>query len=797
MKISSVLHAFLSKTRTPDVPEPPEIVASSDEFLTLFHKGFKTKEKKKKRVSWADEVSAITVVPALAIAGASDLMSDEEDVNDAVLNVDDDSEDDDTYDHTKDPRVRTLRILNLPYALNKPRYFMDWIRKWTTIRTLVAVDLEYREERFAGSVKAHFRCSSVKPNEQKQEMLTIIGILDGKPCENRPLKVINVFNTANIERHTENEYLCASRYYDKIFTICVKCTNCDQVGHLAKECQQPVKQLPCHLCTGLHDTQDCPNQLCYNCKQVGHQKSMCPKGKNSSQMQTIFIGGSIIFADMCSNCGAKGHNYRTCPTIVSPDKREAAKHKINALDDWPKVPLPWLSALDSDPNVICMNCGDRGHVLCQELPSVRKPLNFGWQRFLDDQNLQSITNDNSCTGKENGNTKEESSTSSLSLSSTASLLELKGVPNESETNSEYIIWEKNEKARMKQMLNDRKYRGTDREDEEDARRLYESTLRNGYESDHERQVSNTAALMYCPQCGGRGHNSDFLSTGHSGSSHSAPCDYGLQRILTEERSRMDREKENEDRKKRDDLFREKEQRDRERERERERERDRERDREREWERERDHRDRGRGRDRERDRVDRFSRDVGRGISREWDRYDPRRSNDGNSFNRDGSLNLASSRDYHRDSRDSRDPRDRRQYSSPDRDRYLSYGGRERDRPEILDRLGGRRRDRDDDEDDYMSSRYLDGPSKEAPAPKKRKLNVPLPPLMLEQKENPSEADSKKKKKKKCMNCEQLFPNGTGKYTHTIETCGFYPGNNNFNEDALNAQLERYKIDHPS
>jgi hypothetical protein len=92
-----------------------------------------------------------------------------------------------------------------------------------------------------------------------------------------------------------------SRYYQESNPT-LKCRNCKQFGHFARECPNERKLMNCILCgKDTHDSFECSEKLCFKCNKVGHKATECD-AKN---------------VDTCVNCNMVGHNQARCLKIWS------------------------------------------------------------------------------------------------------------------------------------------------------------------------------------------------------------------------------------------------------------------------------------------------------------------------------------------------------------------------------------------------------------------------------------------------------------------------------------------------
>lgn len=58
--------------------------------------------------------------------------------------------------------------------------------------------------------------------------------------------------------------------------ITVRCHNCKEVGHYARDCQNERKRESCLLCGKEgHSSFDCYEKLCFRCNKTGHEIRDC------------------------------------------------------------------------------------------------------------------------------------------------------------------------------------------------------------------------------------------------------------------------------------------------------------------------------------------------------------------------------------------------------------------------------------------------------------------------------------------------------------------------------------------
>ena len=82
----------------------------------------------------------------------------------------------------------------------------------------------------------------------------------------------------------------------------MKCRNCEEYGHFARECPNETKRLSCILCgKDTHDSFTCTEKLCFKCNKVGHKANQC-------------LEANIV---KCNKCLMTGHKESRCLKICT------------------------------------------------------------------------------------------------------------------------------------------------------------------------------------------------------------------------------------------------------------------------------------------------------------------------------------------------------------------------------------------------------------------------------------------------------------------------------------------------
>merc|ERR1712179_15419 len=122
-----------------------------------------------------------------------------------------------------------------------------------------------------------------------------------------------------------------------------RCNNCNQVGHLVRDCPEPIKIPRCPMC-GIpgHAETRCPNRSCLRCGQPGFGfLESCMHCRRLNDVE-------------CTECGYYGHVARDCPDLW---------RRYHATTTGSKVITPSSGAAEKpDKECWCCNCGKKGHM---------------------------------------------------------------------------------------------------------------------------------------------------------------------------------------------------------------------------------------------------------------------------------------------------------------------------------------------------------------------------------------------------------------------------------------------------
>ena len=174
----------------------------------------------------------------------------------------------------------------------------------------------------------------------------------------------------------------------------MKCYNCGNFGHSAKNCPSGVM---CHKCKQKgHISKNCPlsqnnnnninnnvnnekgEMKCYNCGKVGHKMSECPNKQGK----------------YCYLCGKSGHIQAHCPNKNKNNKKEEKKGDDDMINVEDNNVINCPICFSNSSSGKKFKVGNCGHIICKECcdslfkssnsthcPICKKPLNKN--NFMD------------------------------------------------------------------------------------------------------------------------------------------------------------------------------------------------------------------------------------------------------------------------------------------------------------------------------------------------------------------------------------------------------------------------------
>jgi len=122
-----------------------------------------------------------------------------------------------------------------------------------------------------------------------------------------------------------------------------RCNNCNQLGHLARQCPDPPKPVRCRMCGNRgHMETRCPEKCCLGCGQPGVMfLESCFHCRNLTRVE-------------CQECGGGGHLRNGCPDLW---------RRYHATTEPGDVVKPLVDSHRRKGQMWCCNCAGKGHLI--------------------------------------------------------------------------------------------------------------------------------------------------------------------------------------------------------------------------------------------------------------------------------------------------------------------------------------------------------------------------------------------------------------------------------------------------
>ncbi|TGJ78778.1 hypothetical protein E0Z10_g9983 [Xylaria hypoxylon] len=206
----------------------------------------------------------------------------------------------------------------------------------------------------------------------------------GEPVNRGLSKCTNCDELGHISKNCPQEKMEKER-------VVIMCFNCNEPGHRMRDClQQRVDKFACKNCgKGGHKAADCPEPRvagpdveCRKCGETGHFSRDCPQGG----------GGGGGGGRGCFNCGEEGHSARDCTepkkmicrncnqeghrSNECPEPKDMSKVQCRNCDEYGHDSRECPKPRDYS-RVQCQNCGEFGHTKIRCNKQTVAPDDFG------------------------------------------------------------------------------------------------------------------------------------------------------------------------------------------------------------------------------------------------------------------------------------------------------------------------------------------------------------------------------------------------------------------------------------
>ncbi|GAW18051.1 hypothetical protein ANO14919_075200 [Xylariales sp. No.14919] len=210
----------------------------------------------------------------------------------------------------------------------------------------------------------------------------------GEPVNRGLSKCTNCNELGHIAKNCPQEKVEKER-------VAIMCFNCNETGHRMRDCpQERVDKFACKNCgKGGHKAAECPEPRvagpdveCRKCGETGHFSRDCPQGGGGGRRGCFNCGEEGHSARdctepkkiLCRNCNQEGHTSRECP-----EPKDMSKVQCRNCDEYGHESRGCPKPRDYS-RVQCQNCGEFGHSKFRCKKETVAPDDFGGRNTGND-----------------------------------------------------------------------------------------------------------------------------------------------------------------------------------------------------------------------------------------------------------------------------------------------------------------------------------------------------------------------------------------------------------------------------
>ncbi|GAP83159.2 putative zinc knuckle transcription factor protein [Rosellinia necatrix] len=276
----------------------------------------------------------------------------------------------------------TYRDLEIAFRTQNIGVYLIAMENPCLISTFTHMDLQGNLDK-KYKINYRFGPNPVRPRERglwPSDAVDNLARLDdaGEPVGRGLSKCSNCNELGHISKNCPQEKMEKER-------VVIMCFNCTQPGHRMRDCRQKrVDKFACKNCgQGGHKAADCPEPRvagpdveCRKCGEMGHFSRHCPQGGGGGRCYNCGKEGHSSRDCMepkkiiCRNCNQEGHKSNECP-----EPKDMSKIQCRNCDEYGHESRGCPKPRDYS-RVQCQNCGENGHTKVRCKKQTVPPDNF-------------------------------------------------------------------------------------------------------------------------------------------------------------------------------------------------------------------------------------------------------------------------------------------------------------------------------------------------------------------------------------------------------------------------------------